>query len=396
LISRQRYWGAPIPIVYCPEHGTVPLPEDQLPVWLPENVQFKSTGESPLRYEADFLNTTCPVCGGPATREADTMDTFICSSWYYLRYADPHNSEQAWSPERLKQWLPVDQYVGGVEHAILHLLYSRFFVKALRDMGHLDFDEPFKRLFHQGMVLGSDGQKMSKSRGNVEAPDKYVEKYGADTVRCYMMFIGPFDAGGSFKADNLEGIWRFLNRVWSLVNDAWVENPGQGETDETKAIERLRNKTIKRVTEDLSNFRFNTALAALMECNNVLIKQQNEPVARTATYQRALETLTQLLAPLAPHIAEELWHLTGHTASIHTSEWPTYDEALTKDDTFTLVVQVNGKVRERIETVADISESEVRKMVLTNPRVLSFIGDATVQKVIYVPGRLANVVVRNK
>jgi leucyl-tRNA synthetase len=396
LISRQRYWGAPIPIVYCPEHGTVPLPEDQLPVWLPENVQFKSTGESPLRYEADFLNTTCPVCGGPATREADTMDTFICSSWYYLRYADPHNSEQAWSPERLKQWLPVDQYVGGVEHAILHLLYSRFFVKALRDMGHLDFDEPFKRLFHQGMVLGSDGQKMSKSRGNVEAPDKYVEKYGADTVRCYMMFIGPFDAGGSFKADNLEGIWRFLNRVWSLVNDAWVENPGQGETDETKAIERLRNKTIKRVTEDLSNFRFNTALAALMECNNVLIKQQNEPVARTATYQRALETLTQLLAPLAPHIAEELWHLTGHTASIHTLEWPTYDEALTKDDTFTLVVQVNGKVRERIETVADISESEVRKMVLTNPRVLSFIGDATVQKVIYVPGRLANVVVRNK
>lgn len=323
------------------------------------------------------------------------MDTFICSSWYYLRYADPHNSEQAWSPERIKEWLPVDQYVGGVEHAILHLLYSRFFVKALHDMGHLDFDEPFKRLFHQGMVLGSDGQKMSKSRGNVEAPDKYVEKYGADTVRCYMMFIGPFDAGGSFKAENLEGIWRFLNRVWSLTNDAWVENSGREENDETKAIERLRNKTIKRVTEDLSNFRFNTALAALMEYNNVLIKQQNESVARTATYQRALETLMQLLAPLAPHIAEELWHLTGHTASIHTSEWPGYDEALTKDETFTLVVQVNGKVRERIETVADISESEVRKMVLTNPRVLSFIGDATVQKVIYVPGRLANVVVRN-
>jgi leucyl-tRNA synthetase len=396
LISRQRYWGAPIPIVYCPEHGTVPVPEDQLPVWLPENVQFKSTGESPLRYEADFLNTTCPVCGGPATREADTMDTFICSSWYYLRYADPHNSEQAWSPERLKQWLPVDQYVGGVEHAILHLLYSRFFVKALHDMGHLDFNEPFKRLFHQGMVLGSDGQKMSKSRGNVEAPDKYVDKYGADTVRCYMMFIGPFDAGGSFKAENLEGIWRFLNRVWSLINDAWIENPGQEETEETKAIERMRNKTIKRVTEDLSNFRFNTALAALMEYNNVLIKQQNEPVARTATYQRALETLMQLLAPLAPHIAEELWHVTEHTASIHTSEWPGYDEALTKDETFTLVVQVNGKVRERIETAADISESEIRKMVLTNPRVLSFIGDATVQKVIYVPGRLANVVVRNK
>jgi leucyl-tRNA synthetase len=393
LISRQRYWGAPIPVVYCPEHGTVPVPEDQLPVWLPENVQFKSTGESPLRYESEFLHTTCPVCGGPATREADTMDTFICSSWYYLRYADPHNSEQAWSPEKLKQWLPVDQYVGGVEHAILHLLYSRFFVKALHDMGHLDFDEPFQRLFHQGMVLGSDGQKMSKSRGNVEAPDKYVEKYGADTVRCYMMFIGPFDAGGSFKADNLEGIWRFLNRVWSLINDAWVENPSE---EEARAIERLRNKTIKRVTEDLSNFRFNTALAALMECNNVLIKQQNEPVARTATYRQALATMMQLLSPMAPHITDELWHLTGHSSSIHTTDWPAYDEALTKDETFTLVVQVNGKVRERIETSAAISENEVRKMVLTNPRVLSFIGDATVQKVIYIPGRLANVVVRNK
>jgi leucyl-tRNA synthetase len=396
LISRQRYWGAPIPIVYCPEHGTVPVPEDQLPVWLPENVQFKSTGESPLRYEPEFLNTTCPVCGGPATREADTMDTFICSSWYYLRYADPHNSEQAWSPEMMKLWEPVDQYVGGVEHAILHLLYSRFFVKALHDMGHLNFDEPFQRLFHQGMVLGSDGQKMSKSRGNVEAPDKYVEKYGADTVRCYMMFIGPFEAGGSFRADNLEGIWRFLNRAWSLINDAWIESPSDEETDETRAIERLRNKTIKRVTEDLSNFRFNTALAALMECNNVLIKQQNDAVARTATYRRALVTMMQLLAPMAPHITDELWHLTGHTSSIHTTDWPVYDEALTKDETFTLVVQVNGKVRERIETPAAISENEVRKMVLTNPRVLSFIGDATVQKVIYVPGRLANVVVRNK
>jgi len=396
LISRQRYWGAPIPVVYCPEHGTVPVPEDQLPVWLPENVQFKSTGESPLRYEPEFLNTTCPVCGGPATREADTMDTFICSSWYYLRYADPHNSEQAWSPEKLKTWLPVDQYVGGVEHAILHLLYSRFFVKALHDMGHLEFDEPFQRLFHQGMVLGSDGQKMSKSRGNVEAPDKYVEKYGADTVRCYMMFIGPFDAGGSFKAENLEGVWRFLNRVWSLINDGWLENTSDEETDETRAIERLRNKTIKRVSEDLSNFRFNTALAALMECNNALIKQQNDPVARTTTYRRALTTMMQLLAPMAPHITDELWHLTGHTSSIHTTGWPAYDEALTKDETFTLVVQVNGKVRERIEAAADISEGEVRKIVLSNPRVLSFIGDATVQKVIYIPGRLANVVVRNK
>jgi len=323
------------------------------------------------------------------------MDAFICSSWYFLRYADPHNSEQAWSEEAMKRWLPVDQYVGGAEHAVMHLLYARFFIKALRDMGHLHFDEPFLRLYHQGMVLGSDGQKMSKSRGNVEAPDDYVEKYGADTVRCYMMFIGPYDQGGSFIPENLEGVWRFLNRFWNLVNDTWVENPASEETGESKAIERLRHKTIKRVTEDLSNFRFNTALAALMECNNALIKQQNEPVARSAAYHATLETMMQLLAPMAPHITEELWHLTGHTDSIHTTDWPSYDETLTHDATFTLVVQVNGKVRERIEVATDISEDEVRKLVLYNPRVGSFIGDATVHKVIYVPGRLVNIVVGN-
>ncbi|MBE3560516.1 MAG: leucine--tRNA ligase [Ktedonobacteraceae bacterium] len=393
LISRQRYWGAPIPIIYCPQDGMVPVPEDQLPVRLPENVQFKPTGESPLRYEEDFLNTTCPVCGGPATREVDTMDTFIDSSWYFLRYADPHNDQEAWSQEKLQKWLPVDQYIGGVEHAILHLLYSRFFVKALHDMGHLNFDEPFLRLFHQGMVLGHDGQKMSKSRGNVEAPDEYVEKYGADTVRCYMMFIGPFDAGGSFKAENLEGVWRFLNRVWTLVTDAWSDTVSSEETPQSMAIERLRHKTIKRVTEDLRNFRFNTALAALMECNNALIKQQQEPVARSAAYRRALETLLQLLAPLAPHITEELWHQTGHTESVHETSWPAYDEALTQDEVFTLVVQVNGKVRERIEVPAEISEEDVRKVALSNPRVLSFIGESTVRKVIYIPGRLVNIVV---
>jgi leucyl-tRNA synthetase len=397
LISRQRYWGAPIPIVYCPNDGMVPVPEEQLPVWLPENVQFKSTGESPLRYEPEFLNTTCPVCGGPATREADTMDTFIDSSWYYLRYADPHNNTEAWSPEKLHAWLPVDQYVGGVEHAILHLLYSRFFVKALHDMGHLNFDEPFLRLFHQGMVLGSDGQKMSKSRGNVEAPDEYVSRYGADSVRCYMMFIGPFEAGGSFKAENLEGIWRFLNRVWNLITENWINTSDNSETSDSKAIERierLRHKTIKRVTEDISNFRFNTALAALMECNNALVKLQHDAVARSAAYQRTLETMMQLLAPFAPHITEELWHQTGHTESIHTTTWPVYREEFTQEETFTLVVQVNGKVRERIAVAADISEDEARRLALSNERVQSFIGDATVQKSIYIPGRLINIVVR--
>ncbi len=396
LISRQRYWGAPIPIVYCPEHGIVPVPEEQLPVWLPEHVEFKPTGESPLRYEPEFLNTTCPICGAPATREADTMDTFICSSWYFLRYADPHNTEQAWSQEKLKHWLPVDQYVGGVEHAIMHLLYARFFVKALHDMGHLDFDEPFTRLFHQGMVLGADGQKMSKSRGNVETPDRYVEKYGADTIRCYMMFIGPFEAGGSFKPDNLEGVWRFLNRFWSVVTDNWiVRQVSDKETGESRAIERLRHKTIKRVTEDLSNFRFNTALAALMECNNALVKQQNEPVAQTRAYRKTLETMMQLLAPMAPHITEELWHITGHSGSIHLTDWPSYDEAMTHDETFTLVIQVNGKVRERVEVSTAITENDARMLALNNQRVASFIGESTVQKVIYIPGRLVNIVVRN-
>ena len=340
------------------------------------------------------MNTTCPICGQPATREADTMDTFIDSSWYFLRYADPHNAEQAWSQENLHKWMPVDQYVGGVEHAIMHLLYSRFFVKALHDMGHIDFDEPFLRLFHQGMVLGSDGQKMSKSRGNVEAPDKYIEKYGADTVRCYMMFIGPFDAGGSFKAENLEGIWRFLNRFWSLVNDTWPKYPTTVETKESQTIERLRHKTIKRVTEDLSSFRFNTALAAMMEYNNVLIKQQNSEAAHSAVYRQALETMIQLLAPFAPHITEELWHLTGHTDSVHSTTWPAFDETMTQELTFTLVMQVNGKVRERIEVSSAITEAEVRDLAINNEKVATFIDGKTIQKVIYIPGRLVNIVVR--
>jgi leucyl-tRNA synthetase len=394
LISRQRYWGAPIPIVYCEKDGTVPIPEDQLPVYLPENVQFKATGESPLRYEPDFLNTTCPLCAGPATREADTLDTFLCSSWYFLRYADPQNEQQAWSEQAIQRWLPVDQYIGGAEHTVMHLLYARFFTRALRDMGYLHFDEPFTRLFHQGTVLGPDGQKMSKSRGNVVAPDDYVSKYGADTVRCYLMFMGPFDQGGTFKAENLEGVWRFLNRFWALVNETWAGQSGSRETQESQIVERLRHKTIKRVTEEISSMRFNTALAALMECNNALIKLQGEQVAHSAPFQHTLETMIQLLAPLAPHITEELWQLTGHEGSVHSTDWPEYDEEMTRDDIFTLVIQVNGKVRERIEVSSGISEGDIRSLVLGNTRVASFIGEATVQKVIYVPGKLVNVVVR--
>ena len=322
------------------------------------------------------------------------MDTFICSSWYFLRYTDPRNDQQAWSQEAMRRWLPVDQYTGGAEHAVMHLLYARFFVKALRDMGYLEFNEPFTRLYHQGIVLGPDGQKMSKSRGNVMAPDEFVTKYGVDTMRCYMMFMGPFDQGGTFKAENLTGVARFLSRFWDVVSESWIEQPDTASTRESQAVERLRNKTIKRVTEEVSNLRFNTALAALMECNNALIKLQNEEVARSAAFQRTLESMLQLLAPLAPHITEELWQQTGHEGSIHTTDWPQYDEEMTKDENFTLVVQVNGKVRERIEVTADISEQHVRVLALGNERVASFIGDATVQKVIYVPGKLVNIVVR--
>jgi leucyl-tRNA synthetase len=276
----------------------------------------------------------------------------------------------------------------------MHLLYARFFVKALRDMGYLHFDEPFTRLFHQGIVLGPDGQKMSKRRGNVVAPDEFVTQYGTDTVRCYMMFMGPFDQGGVFKAENLKGVWNFLTRFWNLVNESWTEHPHQAETSESLAVERLRHKTIKRVTEEIGNMRFNTALAALMECNNSLIKLQNEEVVRSAAFQRILATMMQLLAPLAPHITEELWNQTGHEQSIHTTEWPQYVEEMTQDESFTLVVQVNGKVRERIDVAADASEQVIRSLALSNSRIASFIGEATVQKVIYVPGKLVNIVVR--
>ncbi|MGO8947018.1 MAG: leucine--tRNA ligase [Ktedonobacterales bacterium] len=393
-ISRQRYWGAPIPIIYCPEHGAVPVPDEQLPVRLPEDVHFKPTGKSPLRSDPDFVTTTCPVCGGPATRETDTMDTFMCSSWYFLRYADPHDDQAAWSQEAMERWLPVDQYISGAEPAVTHLLYARFFIKALRDMGHLKFDEPFIRLYHQGTVLGPDGQKMSMSRGNIVAPDSVVEKYGADTVRAYLMFMGPFDAGGSFIAENLEGVWRFLNRFWSLVHDSWVERPSTEETSASRAIERLRHKTVKRVTQEYAGFRLNTALAAVMECNNVLVKQQREPVALSAAFRDALETMMQLLAPLTPHIAEELWQATNHSGSVHQSSWPTYIEALTQDDIFTLVVQVDGRVRERIEVRRDIGEQEARQIALEHPHVASVIGGSPIKKVIFVPGKLVNIVLR--
>jgi leucyl-tRNA synthetase len=424
LISRQRFWGAPIPIIYCPEHGTVPVPEDQLPVLLPDYVEFKPTGESPLKYVPEFYETTCPICGGPATRETDTMDTFICSSWYFLRYCDPHNAQAAWAPEKIAEWMPVDMYNGGAEHAVMHLLYARFFIKALRDMGLVNFSEPFTRLFHQGIVLGPDGQKMSKSRGNVIAPDEVVANYGADAVRCYLMFMGPFDQGGPWNNQGIEGVSRYLNRMWALVT-APPPGPlpikdGEGEYDEfpspsqwggarggadipvrqaddgsSSDLERLRHKTIKRVGEHYANLRFNTALAALMEMTNALNAAREDGTAarHPADFAAAIDTLILLLAPLAPYVTEELWHRRGHTGSVHHAAWPEYDEALTIDTIITVPVQVNGKLRATIEVPADADEGDIRAAAEGEPKVQAHIAGKTIRKVVYVPGKLINFVV---
>jgi leucyl-tRNA synthetase len=395
LISRQRYWGAPIPIIYCPTHGAVPVPEDQLPVLLPDEVQFKPTGESPLRYVPEFLHTTCPICNEPAMRETDTMDTFICSSWYFLRYADPHDADAAWSSDKIRKWLPVDMYIGGAEHATLHLMYARYFVKALRDMGLLQFSEPFTRLYHQGTVLGPDGVKMSKSRGNVIAPDDVVGRYGADTVRCYLMFMGPFDQGGPWSHESIQGVSRFMNRVWALVQDYLEPGDDKRQVDIGAAVERLRHKMIARVGEDYADLHFNTALASLMEYVNELNKAREvEPlVIRDPRFAAAIDTLLLLLAPMAPYISEELWSATGHTDSVHDQCWPEYDPLLIVDDMFTVVVQVNGKVRDKLEVASDISEDELQSLAWKSAKVQAASDGHDPKKVIYVPRRLINFVV---
>jgi leucyl-tRNA synthetase len=398
LISRQRYWGAPIPIVYCPEHGAVPVPEDQLPVYLPDEVRFKPTGESPLREVPSFLQTTCPVCGKPATRETDTMDTFICSSWYFLRYTDPHDADHAWTPESIARWMPVDMYIGGPEHAVLHLLYARFFVKALRDMGLLQVDEPFTRLYHQGMVLGTDNQKMSKSRGNVIAPDDVVGRYGADAVRCYLMFMGPFDQGGPWNNQGIEGVARFLNKLWSLAEDVLgahhADSQDGADGEAADEVLRLRHKMVKRLTGQYAELQFNTALAALMEFANGLnaVRDRSSSVTGSPVMRDAVETLLLLVAPLAPHVAEELWHRFGHEQSVHLQGWPSFEDALTQDTVITIVVQVNGKVRDRMVVPSDTAEEQIRALALASPKVTAQLDGRDIKKVIYVPGKLVNVV----
>ncbi len=391
LISRQRYWGTPIPMVHCPKCGIVPVPEHELPVLLPEDAEFKPTGESPLARHEGFVNTSCPACGSPARRETDTMDTFMDSNWYFIRYLSPHYDGGPFDPDIGRAWLPVDQYTGGAEHAVMHLLYARFFWKAIRDLALVKGDEPFLRLFNQGQILGPDGQRMSKSRGNVIAPDEWVARYGADTFRCYLMFIGPWDEGGPFGLEGIAGIWRWLNRLWGLV----LSEPtfGEGEAAAARALRRLTHQTIRRVTEDLEGFRFNTAIAALMEMTNGLIRARDGGPLDRSAWNEAVDALLRMLAPLAPHIAEELWARTGRTYSVHRQAWPEWEADLARAEEITLVVQVNGKLRDRIQVSAEIDEGRARELALASPHVQKHIDQKQVRRVIYVPGKLVNIVV---
>ncbi len=394
LISRQRYWGTPIPIVYCNVCGTVPVPESDLPVLLPEDAEFKPTGESPLAEHEAFRNTVCPRCGGPARRETDTMDTFVDSSWYMLRYSSPDAADSPYAPDILKRWLPVDQYTGGAEHAVMHLLYARFFIKAMRDIGLLDFDEPFLRLYNQGVILGSDHEKMSKSRGNVVNPDDVVGVMGADAVRCFLMFIGPWDQGGPWSDVGINGVARWLNRVWNMVE----RDPEDLATtaSDPQAIRdtiRILHQTVRKCHADLDRFKFNTAIASLMELVNHLSKVWAEASIDPATWRECIEKFLLMLAPIAPHLSEELWERTGHSYSIHQQMFPSWDDSLAADDTITLVVQVNGRVRDRIEVPADIDESTAQQLALASAKVTPYTEGKVVNKAIYVPGRLVNVVV---
>jgi len=398
LISRQRYWGAPIPIVYCEKCGSVPVPEEDLPVLLPMDVDFHptGTGESPLATVSDFVNTSCPQCGGPARRETDTMDTFVCSSWYYFRFTDPHNAEAPWRKERADAWLPVDQYTGGVEHAILHLMYSRFFTKVFRDMGLTTIDEPFARLFTQGMITKLNPrtekvEKMSKSKGNVVPIDEMVDTYGADTARTFILFVGPPELDAEWNDQGVEGSYRFLKRVWRLAMDEATRS--QAPKDAERELRRKIHQTIKKVTDDVERFHFNTAVSACMELCNALVAHK-EAYGLTPALDEGTRTLLLLLAPIAPHIAEELWTSVGGGDSVHRQPWPEWDEELAAEEVFTLIIQINGKMRDKVEVPVTIGEEEAIRLAMGRERVQRHLDQKQVQKTIYVPGRLVSIVAR--
>ncbi len=394
LISRQRYWGTPIPIIYCPACGEQPVPEADLPVLLPEMTNFQPDGSgcSPLARVPAYVNTRCPRCGGPAHRETDTMGGFACSSWYFLRFADPGYHLGPFEPQAVRYWMPVDLYVGGTEHAVLHLLYSRFWVKVMADEGLVPFREPFQKLMNQGQLMGPDGQRMAKSRGNVITPDAMVETYGADALRVYSMFMAPFDQEITWSMKGIRGARRFLNRIWKLVGETWAASAAASSED--PALESALHQTIRAVTERIETFRFNTMVSALMEFVNALAERQRTDHWQTATYHQALETLLVLLAPAAPHFAEELWTLTGHEFSVHQQPWPAWQEALVQGDVAEVAVQVNGRVRDVLVIAAAASQPEVQTQALASAKVQQHLAGQKPVKMIYVPGRILNIVTR--
>ncbi len=391
LISRQRYWGTPIPVVYCDACGIVPVPDDQLPVELPLDAEFTPTGQSPLVSHAAFLHTACPRCGGPARRETDTMDTFVDSSWYWFRYTSPDDVSGPFDPAKAAAWTPVDLYCGGIEHAILHLLYARFFTKVCRDLGLVEHGEPFLRLRNQGMILAEEGTKMSKSRGTQVAPDDLVREYGADTLRLHLMYLGPWEQGGPWNNRGLDGMQKFIRRAWTVVQET-ADGPFDGTApEEADALRRLTHRTVERVTTDLDDFQFNTMVAALIEFVNELMRLKGTAVARTPEWREALRTLALLMAPSTPFVAEELWERLGGDYSVHHQAWPVADPALTARALVEVVVQVAGKVRDRLLLAPDAPEAEVRAQVLALPKVAAALSGEP-RKLVYVPGRLVNVV----
>lgn len=389
LISRQRYWGAPIPMIHCEHCGAVPVPEEDLPVRLPYNVDFKPDGESPLAKCEEFMNVRCPVCGRPARRDPDTLDTFVCSSWYYLRYPDNKNSEKAFDREKIDKMLPVDKYIGGAEHACMHLLYARFFTKALRDMGYLDFDEPFLSLVHQGTILGSDGFKMSKSRGNVVSPDDSIEKYGADVFRMYLMFGFSYVEGGPWNDNGIESMAKFFDRVERLIRKGSGQDEARVSTEAQEKLDYVRNNTIKCVSADIENFSFNTAIARIMEFVNAVYDYVNVGGATGEFFEDCRKDLVRLLAPFAPHFAEELWEILGQEYSVFNQPFPVCNEDALVLKKVELAVQVNSRIRAKITVASDASREQIEKAALA---ALEGQLDGAPKKIIVVPGRLVNVI----
>lgn len=392
LISRQRYWGAPIPMVYCEKCGVQAVPEDQLPVTLPEDVEWRPTGESPLKLHATWRFTTCPKCGGKAERETDTMDTFMCSSWYHLRYLSPKYDKGPFDPDEYNYWMPVDIYTGGIEHANMHLIYTRFFHKALRDMGITKGPEPMLQLRNQGMVLGEDHEKMSKSRGNVIAPDKLVNAYGADTVRAYLMFFSRWDMGGPWNSSGIDGSSRWIRRIWTMVLEQ-EKKQNCADEDTIRNLRRKLHQTLKSVTRDFECFEFNTIVSALMELLNEMVKAKQAGAQGTKAWHEAIEIYLKMLAPVTPHIAEELWAKTGGAYSIHNQAWPKVDEEAAAEDVLVIPVQINGKLRNRITVNADTGDEDVKNIALKDEVIVRHLEVKQPRKVIYVKGRLVNIVV---